>query len=334
MFFFIAVLTASCNNKGKDIDLSKIRLDLQIQRFDQEMGELTPGNLSEKAPLLHRKYGAFYEDYMDKMLNAGSTKDTAYYQNLRVVLTHPDYKALKSEVDATFPDLKRYNEELTEAFKRVKYYFPEQKIPRLVSFLSGFAVQVPIGNDYIGIGLDMFLGADSRFYPALRESIPQYLSRRFTPQNITPRVIETFVREGMFPERDSDKAFVDRMIYNGKIMYFMKALLPEVPDSVIIGYTAAQQKWSENFESGTWGFFLQHDLLYETDYMKIQKFLSEAPFTPGIGNGNESAPKLGVFTGWQIVKKYMARNPDISIPQLMKNTDYQEILKQSHYKPK
>ncbi len=138
----------------------------------------------------------------------------------------------------------------------------------------------------------------------------------------------------MFPEPDHLNSFLERMIYNGKIMYLMNSVLPDVPDSVIIGYTRKQQKWCETYEADIWAYFLQENLLYETDYIKTQKFLSEAPFTPGIGEGNDSAPKLGIYIGWQIVKKYMSENPGITPLQLMQDTKYQEILNRSHYKPK
>ena len=68
--------------------------------------------------------------------------------------------------------------------------------------------------------------------------------------------------------------------------------------------------------------------------MKIQKYLTDAPFTPGLGDHNESAPKLGIWIGWQIVKKYMDKNPDVTLQQLMKETDAQKILHASRYKPK
>lgn len=332
-FFLIALLFTCCKNK-KSVDVSNIDLQIKIERFDRDMGSLNSANVSRNAPQLARKYGMFYQDYMSGMLSAGAATDTAYYQNLRAILSNPDYKALQAAVNEKFKDLSPQEQELTDAFKHVRYYFPKQPVPRVISFFSGFAVQVPVGNDYIGIGLDMFLGADSKFYPALRQSIPQYISRRFTPANITPRVMESFLREDMFPEPDDLKTFLDRMVYNGKIMYLMNAVMPKVPDSVIIGYTEAQQKWCEKYEADVWGFFLQENLLYETDYMKVQKYLSEAPFTPGIGNGNESAPKLGIYAGWQIVKRYMEENPEVTPLQLMEDRNYQEILNRSHYKPK
>jgi hypothetical protein len=124
------------------------------------------------------------------------------------------------------------------------------------------------------------------------------------------------------------------MIYNGKIMYFMDRVLPDMADSTKIRYTTEQLKWCNEFEGKVWGYFLEQNLLYETDYQKIQKYLTEAPFTPGLGEKNESAPKLAVWTGWQIVRKYMDKHPDVTLPQLMANKDAQKLLNESGYHPK
>lgn len=334
LFFLICLTIMSCNNK-KTPDISKINLNTKIERFDQDFASLSTNNIATKAPELRKKYTWFYDDYMEKILVAGFSGDTAYYSNLRLILQNPDYIELKNSVDKTFPDLKKQEEEINQAFKYIKYYYPEKKMPRLISFISGFAVQTPIGNDYIGIGLDMFLGKNGeRFYPALRESIPAYIARRFNPDNICPRVVETLIREDLLPERDEDKSLLSKMIYNGKILYFMDAVMPETNDTLKIGYSQKQLDWCEEYESGIWAYFIENNLLYETDYLKIQKFIAEAPFTPGIGEKSESAPKLAIWTGWQIVKKYMDKNPELTLQELMKETDAQKILTDSKYKPR
>lgn len=332
LFFFIAAFASGCGNK-KAVDVSDINLDIKIERFDSDMSSLTPENYESKLPALSEKYGNFYYDYMEGMLSIGAPGDETFNQNLKTVLGTADYNALKAEVATKYPDLKKHEGELTDAFKHVKYYYPEQKIPRIISFFSGFTVQIPVGDNYMGIGLDMFLGLDSKFYPAIRNSIPAYISRRFTAENITPRLMEAFVREELFPEPDNANTLLQKMIYNGKILYFMDAIMPNVPDSLKIGYTTEQQKWTESYEPGIWAYFLEGNFLYNSDYMEIQKYLTDAPFTPGIGEKNESAPKLAIFTGWKIVKKYMEKNPDVTLQMLMVDADYQKILNQSKYRP-
>ena len=140
-------------------------------------------------------------------------------------------------------------------------------------------------------------------------------------------------REDLFPELDQDKSLLSKMIYNGKLLYFMQQVQPNEADSTLMGYSEQQMKWANQFESDTWAYFLEQNLLFDTDYMKIQKYLAEAPFTPGLGTQNDSAPKLGVFIGWQIVKRYMDENKKITLKELMLEKDPQKILRLAKYHP-
>lgn len=225
--------------------------------------------------------------------------------------------------------------ELTQTFKYIKYYYPKVKIPHFISFVSGFSVQTPIGDNYMGIGLDMFMGKDSKFYKAIVKSVPLYLSRRFTPAYVVPRLTETFAREELFQQRDENRSLLSKMVENGKILYFMDQVLDDkVADSIKIGYTDKQMAWCKTYEGDIWAYFIENNLLFETDFQKIQMYVSEAPFTPGIGDKNESAPKLAIWIGWQMIRKYMKENPNVTLQELMAEQDAQKILNASKYKPK
>jgi gliding motility-associated lipoprotein GldB len=334
LFIFIGLVISACN-RHKKVDVSNIPVNVNIERFDQDFDELRTKPMAQQAAYLQKKYGVFYQDFIGNILRAGGVNDTSYFATLRQIFVGKAYIDLKHDVDSVYHDgLNKQNEELTDAFRRIKYYYPKKQLPRVYAYFSGFQAQTSVGDGYVGIGLDLFLGANSRFYPALVESFPRYLSRRFTPDNIAPRVIEGIVHEDMFPENNNDKSLLAKMIYNGKLLYFMDEVLPDVADSVKIGYTTNQLKWSEDNKANIWTYFMEENLLYETDYQKIQTYLTEAPFTPGLGEKNESAPKLGVWTGWQIVRQYMAKNPDVTLPQLMAQTDPQKILTGAKYRPK
>lgn len=331
LFFIAAFLFTACGNKRK-VDVSDIKVDVKIERFDKDILTLKDGD-PQKAEQLQRQYGLFYADFMEKILGVGNPQRPAYLSELKTVMAGKPWLDLQQSVSETYPNLIQQETELSDAFRRIRYYFPNQRLPKIYSFFSGFQVQTPVGDNYIGIGLDLFLGAGSKYYPALIQTFPHYISSRFTPENITPRVTESMIRENMFAEPDAP-ALLDKMIYNGKIMYLMDQFLPDVQDSLKIGYTKKQMEWCKTFEPDIWGYFLEEKLLYQTDYMKIQKFLTDAPFTPGLGEKNASAPKLGVWTGWQIVRKYMDRHPDMTPAQLMAETNAQRILQDAVYKPK
>jgi gliding motility-associated lipoprotein GldB len=280
---------------------------------------------------LSSKYDVFYDDFIHRILDSKYSST----ESLTNLYRDQAYTDLSKEVDSVFPNLKAQEEGLTETFKYIKYYYPKAKIPKFISFASGFAYQMPVGDNYLGIGLDMFLGKDSKFYKAIVQSVPLYLSRRFTPEYIVPRVAETYAHEELFAEPDDNRTLLSKMIFQGKILYFLDQVLPEnLSDSTKIGYTQQQLDWAQNFEGDIWAYFLENNYLYETDYQKIQVFLSEGPFTPGLGENRDSAPKLGVWMGWQIVRKYMKEHPDVTLQQLMADNDAQKILNQSKYKPK
>jgi gliding motility-associated lipoprotein GldB len=335
LFFLISLLLTACGHR-KDIDVSNIPLDVKIERFDKEFDAMRTKPMAPQAAYLQKKYGIFYRDFIALILQNPSinTQDTAYFQLLRKVFVNQDYNSLRHDIDSVYPDMDKQNAALTDAFRHIKYYYPQKRLPKVYAYFSGFEAQTTIGNGYFGIGLDLFLGGNSKFYPALTNAYPHYMSRFFDPQNIAPRVVEGIGREEMFPESDSSKSLLSKMVYNGKIMYFMDRVLPQVPDSTKIGYTEAQLKWCTDFESKIWAYFLDENLLYETDYPKIQKYLTEAPFTPGLGEKNESAPKLAVWTGWQIVRKYMDKHPEVTLQALMADKDAQKILNDSKYRGK
>ncbi|MFD2866191.1 gliding motility lipoprotein GldB [Mucilaginibacter antarcticus] len=336
LFFIVGLLLSACGGK-KDIDVSNIPIDVKIARFDHDFDQLRTKPMEPQAIALLQKYGDFYRDYTQQILEAGSVQDTNYFKTLREVFKGRPYNDLKHDVDSVYPgQLQKQEAELTDAFRRIKYYYPKKNTPKVYAYFSGFKAQTSVGDGYFGIGLDLFLGANSRFYPALTEVFPRYISRRFTPEHLSARVVEGIAREDMFVESDDNKTLLSKMVYNGKILYFMDQVLPNVPDSLKIGFTSQQIKWCDDFKSTIWGYMLEQNLLYETDLQKIQTYINEAPFTPQFGGlqGNPSAPKLGVWTGWQIVKQYMEKHPDVTLQQLMVNNDAQQILNDSKYRPK
>jgi len=330
LIFLFAITFISCRQSNRP-DVSHIQVNIRIDRFDNALFAGKNKNISDVDKQLNSQYGAFYDDFIHRILDSKYSNT----ESLANLYRDQAYTDLTKEVDSVFPSLKIQEEGLNETFRYIKYYYPKAKVPRFISFASGFAYQMPVGDNYLGIGLDMFLGKDSKFYRAIVQSVPLYLSRRFTPEYIVPRVAETYAHEELFAEPDENRTLLSKMIFQGKVLYFLDQVLPEnISDTTKIGYTQQQLDWAQNFEGDIWAYFLENNFLYETDYQKIQVFLSEGPFTPGLGEGRDSAPKLGVWMGWQIVRKYMKAHPDVTLQQLMADNDAQKILNQSKYKPK
>ena len=167
--FFICAFTIFSCNQNKRPDVSHINTAIKIQRFDHDLYQGKTKSPQETNQFLAKKYNTFYDDFIVQMVGNSTTTGVEVLENLYKGKAYAD---LNHEVDSVFPDLNKTEKELNETFKYIKYYYPKVKIPRFISFLSGFAYQIPIGENYMGIGLDMFLGKDSKFYPALVKSIP------------------------------------------------------------------------------------------------------------------------------------------------------------------
>jgi uncharacterized protein YjaZ len=65
--------------------------------------------------------------------------------------------------------------------------------------------------------------------------------------------------------------------------------------------------------------------------MLINSYLNDGPFTAEISQ--ESPGRLGLWVGWRIVDSYMTHNKDVTLIELMGESDAQKILEQSYYKP-
>ena len=124
---------------------------------------------------------------------------------------------------------------------------------------------------------------------------------------------------------------LSNMIYQGKLMYFVDALLPDLHDSLKIGYSAKQLEWCLNNEQQMWTYLVEQKMLYSNNRMDIVRYINDGPYTSSFPL--ESPARTGVWIGWQIVRQFMNKHPEISVQELMKNNDYQAILNASAYFP-
>ena len=121
------------------------------------------------------------------------------------------------------------------------------------------------------------------------------------------------------------------MVEKGKRMYLLDKLMPETEDTLKTGYTKKQLEGCYENEGLIWNFFLTNNLLNNNEPGVVKNYIGESPNTPEFGEG---APgNIGMFVGWQIVKKYMDKNSSVTLQTLMQ-TDARKIYEESKYRPK
>jgi len=319
---FILQACGTSSSKGPKIDKSKlVNMDVKIHRYEKALAEADTNNFLSDISKIQSEFPLFL----------GTNKYTKeQLEPLYEYVADTQIIALSNAVLKMYPDLDLQEKQLSDAFSRYHYFFPNKVIPKVYSYVSNLYYQEPIiFDDTVAIiSLDVYLGDDFSAYRSL--GIPYYKIRRMTEDYIVIDVMKAmYINE--LASRKNQRTLVDRMVSAGKLLYYLDAVLPEIPDSLKIGYTSKQMDWVTANKANVWAFLVDNEMFYSADYKTQTKLLQDGPFTTGFTNN--SPPRLGIWLGWQIVRSYMDSNPNITLSAMLQNTDNQAIFNQSGYKP-
>jgi hypothetical protein len=334
---FAAGLTA-CRNEDKTPDVSNIKIDLQLQRFEQDFFALDTMNLDASLQQLHEKYPAFMQPYVFQILSGQGNVELAK-QDVKAFIR--SYRTLYDSSQLLCKDLDKEVATLKRGLQFTKYYFPKYPVPdKLLTFMAPLDAYFLLSDNSIsgsmrienvfGAGLQLYLGSNFSVYKsaAFQEKYPAYVSRRFSKEYIPVNCIKLLV-DDIYPANYKGKALVEQLVEAGKRLYVLDKLLPEVDDTLKTGYTKAQLQGSKDNESAIWAYFIQNNLLYNTDPNTIKDYMNDAPSTTAFGASSPGF--IGQFVGWQIVKKWM-KQKDRKLEELLK-TPAKQIFEEAKYKP-
>jgi hypothetical protein len=307
------------NHFHKDLDkLPDVELD--IRRYETALFELNREQFHQDIEKLQKEFPIF--------LN-GDIGDSAALDNLWGFFEDKYNQEVYKYVKQDYADLSSFDEDLEDAFKYMSYYFPEIEIPSVYTYISGMDFQFPIkftGRDLI-VSLDLYTPSAIEIYA--QSGVPKYHLRRMVPQRIVPDVMNELSHAFIQPTSPTPK-LIEKMIYEGKKLYFVHAMMPELQDSILMNYSAEQMGWCYHHEAKVWAFIMESDFLYETKVPIHNKFMKDGPFT-AIFN-KQSPSRIGAYIGYKIVLNYMMEN-DVDLGELCAEDDYQKILQSSAYHP-
>lgn len=317
MIIFYGCQTGTKPHQPAQAQIKKVK----ILDYGHALFSLNPDKVKEGLDSLSGEYRFFI----------GDNPDTLKVIQIRDFITDPFNRALYEKSREVYPDFGFLEDGLTRTFGTIKAVYPEFKVPRVYTYISGLLYEYPVQyiDTVLVIGIDMFLGWNYEQYRAA--ALPVYLTRRMERQDIIPDCARQ-IAFSMLPPDFEPKTLLDQMIVHGKILYAMDRFLPDTPDSLKIGYTKSQFEWAGNNEAPLWRLLIDQELLFRNDEGLKTRFIQDGPFTTGLPSG--SPAMLGRWLGWQIVRSYMKKHPQLSLEELFKQTDSQLILSESGYKPK
>ena len=332
----IAGVLFTCKNISEEPapDVSQIPVQVEIKRFEADLFSMDTTALEKEIKALQSKYGEFATIFLTQIVPAYDPRiavngPEAY---LKGFITHPEVRKLWETCQKQYQDFQPWKQEFTQAFRYLKYYFPNLPTPDLTTLVSEYAYGSFIYNEQsLAIGLDFFLGTDYPYqqYNPQNPNFSQYLTRTFNQDHLVLKTLLPLVDDLAGPP--PGEKLIDHILHKGKQLLVLEKLLPETPDSILMEVTSSQSEWLSANEKNIWAFFLSEDLLYNSDWQKIRKYVEYSPDSPGMPA--EAPGRTGSWIGWQIAKAYMKKNPQTSLPQLLALQDSQAFLSKSGYKP-
>jgi hypothetical protein len=322
VFILISILGCNWHKNRLQVDVSHVKIaDVKIHRYDQDLFNIPLTNLRSGLEKIQHAYYFFLG--MD-------LSDQKKLDEMRAYLENPRSIDFQKTCERQYKDLSKVEKDLTDAFRHWKFYFPDAKVPRVYSYISGGDYNNPVQlvDSVMIIALDTYLGKD--FKPYFADGLALYQAERMTEDHIVPDCARE-IANAIYQPPATPTTLLGAMVEAGKHQYLIDALIPDIPGYVKMNYTQNQYNWVQKNETHVWAALIENRLLYSSDGQYFQMFLSDGPYTMEFSK--ESPPRLGEWIGLQIIRSYMNKNPEITLQMMLQETDAQKILTLSGYKP-
>ena len=321
MFFVLSTFNSCDRIAGRNLSANPIH----INRFDKDLFQL----ITLDTPELKRKIAAGYPDMLRVIglgiSDIGDTHQPDFFDRLVNYYSEPTLNKLYRDAMKIYDHIEMVETNLGAGFQVLKTCFPSMQIPAVYMHVSGLQQNILVADSLLSISIDKYLGFD---YPLYKDFFHDYQCQKMTPEHIVPDYLRAWL-SSEYPFTGNNRALLERMIYEGKIKYIIHHALPQVLPEILLGYKSSEYQWCKKSEKIVWQTIIERKHLYTPDAATTAGYFSDRPSD---FISNDAPGNLGSWIGWQIVTKYMDRTK-VSIEDLMKNTDYQEILTKSRYKP-
>ena len=340
LFFLTGSLFSGCDESPAKPDVSHIKVNLKMQRFEKDFFALDTNNLDKGFDQLRLEYHDFLNDYTGKILGLEGNDTSQWDMAIKAFIR--DYRPIYDSTQKIDKGVNAAKSEIEEGLKYVKYYFPSYRLPeQFITFIGpmdAFAYSQTGGSGDIittfGLcaGLQLHLGENSMVYKseAGMQLYPEYISRKFDTDNIAVNCMKNIIDDIHAPLQLGG-SMLALLADHGKRMYLLDLLLPDAKEEIKLGYTKTQLEAVKKSEGFIWNYINENNLLFETDLLKTRSFVTDGPSTAEFGLGSPGF--ISLYTGRQLIRAYMKKHPATSLNELLA-LDANKILAGAGYKPR
>jgi len=330
LLLFFVLSCISCQQgkvTGQDVGtIDNVESSGLIIRFDKYLYEWLKNPNNRKAIQLLRENRDFLDLYAKHIVEVGSPDSSFFTEKMQKHFSDSTLFKLYSDAIDKYKSIYFMEYQLEQAFGIIREDFPLVKIPAVYMHVSGMNQSVISGENILSVSIDKYLGED---YPLYKRYFHERQRRNMVEGRIVPDYLKGFLYSE-FPLNPNDSRLLDNMIYQGKIIYALQTLLPDESVALLLGFSKQELKLCLKNEKEIWRYILRNEHLYSKDYLIISKYMNEAPRSAFFAD--EYPSQIGTFIGWRIVSRYMSKNNKLTLPDLINNTDAQQILTKSKYK--
>ena len=322
----LVFIMASCQEQEpaykSKLDVKTEPYDLEFDRYEEVLFNLDTANFQAELMKIQDRFSVFL---------SGDLSNPDAVQYLKEFAIDSYSISLYNKVKAAFPDLKQIERMVEEVFVHFHHYYPEIQLPtKVFTCVTGVTADVPavqIFGDAMVISLDWYLD-DEETYDQI--GMPKYMALRRNLPTLAKDVAKELYMNYVYQWRKQGLV-IDEMVNNGKMDFFIEAMCPAMPDSVLVGYSSDQWQWAVENEGAVWADIVGNRRLYDSSLDSYMMYFGDGPFTQAYSN--DAPSRLGEFFGLNIVRSYFSNN-EISLQELMQRKDLQNIFQDSGYKPK
>ena len=305
------------------LDVKTEPYDLEFDRYEDVLFNLDTADFQQELMKIQDRYHVFL---------SGDLSDPDAVKYLKDFATDPFSNALYNKVKTAFPDLKVVEPMVEDVFAHFHYYYPDIQLPKKVfTCVTGVNYEEPpvqIIDDVMVVSLDWYLNQDE-VYDQI--GMPKYVQVRTNVATLAKDVAEELFVNYL---QDWHKLgqVIDEMVYNGMMYFFIEAMCPSMPDSVLLGYSSEQWRWAVENEGQVWADVVGSQRLFDSGLDAYMMFFGDGPFTQAYSN--DAPSRLGEFFGLNIIRAYASSHDDFNLQQFLQRKDFQNVFQDSGYKPK
>ena len=297
--------------------------EVKFHRFEQLLFG-TPAEQLQQEMMKHR------DEYTTELM-VYDPEVPEFMEMTQDYVADPVMRDIYRITDSLYHDFSDVERQLGRALARAYKLCPKMHhVERFYTVVTGdfnYDWRVYSNCSDLCVCLDQYaLGAMERYQYF---GIPSYIVHTLSREYIVPDCM--FTLAGLYIEStDGELTLLDHAIADGKRLYFMEKVLPNINDTLLLRYTADQLKWMKGNEKNVWGWLIKNKMLYSTDQNAYRNLLGDAPHTNAFGA--DSAPRTVSYIGWQIVRAYMKKS-HCTMQELFDEPDSQKILTTSGWRP-